>query len=49
MLYSMIETAKANKLEPYVYLCTVLAQLPQCETVDDIEKLLPENIALAVI
>ena len=49
MLYRMIETAKANELEPYAYLRTVLAQLPQCETVDDIEKLLPENIELEVV
>ena len=49
MLYSIIETAKANGLEPYAYLRTVLTRLPHCETVEDIEKLLPENIELAVI
>ncbi|MEQ3633720.1 IS66 family transposase [Thalassolituus sp.] len=49
MLYSIIETAKANELEPYAYLRTVLTRLPHCETVEDIEKLLPENIELAVI
>jgi transposase len=49
MLYSIIETAKANDLEPYAYLRTVLTRLPHCETVDDIEKLLPENIELATI
>ncbi|WP_420895248.1 transposase domain-containing protein, partial [Thalassolituus oleivorans] len=31
------------------YLRTVLTRLPHCETVDDIGKLLPENIELAVI
>ncbi len=43
------ETAKANGLEPYAYLRAVLTRLPHCETVEDIEKLLPENIELAAI
>ncbi|MFK4754886.1 IS66 family transposase, partial [Oceanobacter antarcticus] len=33
MMYSLIETAKANDLEPYAYLRRVFAQLPLCETV----------------
>lgn len=45
LLYSIIETAKANDLEPYAYLRKVLTLLPQCKTVEDIEKLLPENMA----
>jgi len=49
MLYGMIETAKAIELEPYAYLRTVLAQILQSETVENIEKLLPENIELAVV
>ena len=49
MMYSLIETAKANDLEPYAYLRRVFAQLPLCETVEDIEKLLPENMKSAVI
>ena len=44
MLYSIIETAKANDLEPYAYLRTVLTRLPRCESVEEIEQLLPENI-----
>ncbi len=40
-LYSLIETAKANGLEPYAYLKTVFTELPNAGTVDDIEALLP--------
>ena len=44
-LYSLIETAKANGLEPYAYLREVFTRLPAAATVDDIEALLPFNIA----
>lgn len=40
-LYSLIETAKANGLEPYAYLNRVLAQLPAAQSVDAVERLLP--------
>ena len=40
-LYSLIETAKANKIEPYGYLRKVFTALPQATTVDQIETLLP--------
>lgn len=43
-LYSLIETAKANGLEPYRYLRHVFAALPKAITVDDIERLLPFHI-----
>ena len=42
--YSLIETAKANGLEPYVYLTQVLKALPYADTVEKIEALLPWNI-----
>jgi len=42
-LYSLIETAKANGQEPYVYLRRVFTELPQAETVEAIEALLPGN------
>jgi hypothetical protein len=29
VLYSLIESAKANSLEPYQYLCYIFAKLPQ--------------------
>ena len=40
-LYSLIETAKANGLEPYAYLRYLFTELPKAETVDAIEALLP--------
>lgn len=45
-LYSLIETAKANGLEPYAYLRVLFAKLPQATTVEEIENLLPWNIDL---
>ena len=43
-LYSLIETAKANGLEPYAYLRYIYTQLPSAQTVEDIEALLPGNL-----
>jgi len=40
-LYSLIETAKANGLEPYVYLRHLFTELPKATTVEDFEALLP--------
>jgi transposase len=42
-LYSLIETAKANGLEPYAYLKKVFADLPNATSFDDVDRLLPEN------
>lgn len=44
-LYSLIETAKASGLEPYAYLRRVFADLPAMTTADEIETLLPWNVA----
>lgn len=44
-LYSLIETAKANGIEPYRYLKEVFMTLPQAKTVEDYEALLPWNMA----
>jgi transposase len=43
-LYSLIETAKANGLEPYAYLKIIFAELPNAKTLEQIEKLLPWNL-----
>ena len=43
-LYSLIETAKANGLEPFAYLRKVFAELPAAQTAADIEKLLPHAV-----
>lgn len=40
-LYSLIETAKANDLEPYAYLRYLFTALPKTTTVEDIEALMP--------
>lgn len=45
--YSLVETAKANGLEPYRYLKAVYARLPYAETVEQLESLLPWNIKLS--
>jgi hypothetical protein len=45
-LYSLVETAKANGIEPYAYLRQVLTLLPAAERVEDIEKLLPDRIEI---
>ena len=43
-LYSLIETATANGLEPYAYLRYLFTELPKAETVEAIEALLPGNL-----
>jgi len=43
-LYSLIETAKANGLEPYAYLRHLYTELPRAETVEEIEALVPGNL-----
>ena len=55
-LYSLIETAKANGIEPYQYLRLLFTELPKAQTVEDVEALLPydadpdniENVKSAV-
>ena len=48
-LYSIIETAKANGLEPYAYLKLLFTQLPSAETLEDIAALLPWNCCKGVV
>jgi len=45
-LYSLIETAKANGLEPYAYLRHLFTVLPKATTVEAIEALLPGNLSM---
>jgi transposase len=42
--YSLIETAKANGLEPYAYLQHVLQHIAAADTVEKLEALLPWNM-----
>jgi hypothetical protein len=44
MLYSIIETAKANGLTPFYYLMHVLNELPK--QLEDLEPLMPWNVEL---
>lgn len=46
-LYSLVETAKANGLEPHAYLSVVFARLPHLTTVEEYEALLPWNVRAA--
>ncbi len=44
MIYSIIQTARANGLEPFAYMKYLLTELPKCKTAEQIEKLLPHKI-----
>ena len=48
-IYSLIETAKANGLEPYWYLKYLFQHLPEAMTAHDFEILMPQNIDKRVI
>jgi transposase len=45
-LYSLIETAKANGIEPHRYLLNVISRVPTASTPDDYRSLLPQHITL---
>ena len=46
MIYSLVQTAKANGLEPYTWLRRVLRDLPAAKTVEEVEALLPWSLRL---
>jgi transposase len=46
-LYSLIETCKANGIDPYAYLVKLFRALPTAQSVDDFEALLPWHLAAA--
>ena len=48
-MYGLIETAKANHLEPYQYLRHVFTELPKAGSIEAIEALLPANIDINAI
>jgi transposase len=43
-IYSIIETAKANGLEPYHYPCYLLEKLLFVQSIEELKNLLPQNI-----
>lgn len=47
-LYSLVETAKANGLEPHAYLTHLFNELPKAKTVEEIEALLPWHAKAAI-
>lgn len=44
LLYSLVETAKANGLEPYAYLRFLFTELPKAKLEADIKALLPQYV-----
>ena len=46
IIFSLIETAKDNGLDPYAYLLHVLKTAPQMDLKQDVQKLLPWNVSL---
>ncbi len=46
VIYSLVQTAKANALEPYAWLRRVLRDLPAAKTVEAVEALLPWNLRI---
>jgi transposase len=45
-IYSLVETAKANDIEPYQYLRHVFEMLPLASTAEDVAVLLPWHLSL---
>ena len=45
-LYSLIETAKANGLEPRAYLTFLFERLPVARAPEEIDALLPQNLTI---
>ena len=45
-IYSLIETTKANNLEPFAYLKHVLTELPKASCVEDTDALLPYKLMI---
>ena len=48
-LYSLIETAKANRIEPYAYRRHLFTELPKATSVEDYEALLPYHLDRSVL
>jgi transposase len=43
-LYTLVQTCRANQIEPYAYLRRLFAELPAAETLEQFEALLPWNL-----
>ena len=49
VIYSLVQTATANGLEPYSWLRRVLRDLPAAKTIEAVEALLPWNLRITDI
>lgn len=45
-LYSLVETCKANSIDPYAYLISLFRKLPAAQSADDFEALLPWRLEI---
>lgn len=48
-LYSLIETARTNGLEPYRYFCYLFDQLPVAQNEEQLKALLPMNLTVDIL
>ena len=46
-LYTLVQTCRANQIEPYAYLRRLFAELPAAEPVEQFEALLPWNMIVS--
>ena len=46
-LYSLVETCKANRIDPYAYLVSLFRMLPSAQSADDFEALLPWRLVVS--
>lgn len=49
MIYSILQTARGNGLDPYAYMRHLLTELPKCQTADQIANLLPHKIDFKIL
>ena len=47
-IYSLVETAKANGIEPHAYLERIFTDLPNVSTIEEIENLLPWSNSMRI-
>ena len=43
-MYSIVESARANNLDPFHFMYRLFSELPEADTVEKLEKLLPWNM-----
>jgi hypothetical protein len=48
IMYTLVQTARANGLDPFEYLTYVYERLPNMTTAKEVESLLPWNVRLAL-